>query len=516
MAQTEVLPAEPSADVTPSADPAEPAPVAPAPIATEEEGIEQTLQRFLQNQTLLLAVGGAALLVLLLLLMALARRNARREEEYSAGLMPATPTRAAQPNEGEFNLALASFDETKDQPPAVDVLTEADALIAYGKLSEAADILSEAINAEPDREDYRLKLMEVKALQHDQRGYVEQAERLQEMGVADTQVAALNARFPAMAAGLLGASVINDMDEGFDIDFDLAAGDEAKNAVVAEPAMDFDFSEFEAELTGDDTPASVPAEPQPDETAESGQEFVAAGTEDGFDLDFDLDDDLGQELSQSDNAAEASILGEAGFDLNLDELEEQGLAQPVTSGAGEELSLDEDFDLSLTDDLQADQLLAELEADSAVVTIDEQADPAAAEQGPEEPVSLDAEPLTEAADSELPELSDEDLAGFEAELSASIESEAAGEPETVADIGLPDALDPFADDRPTSEAIGDSMDDEFDFLSGTDECATKLDLARAYIDMGDEEGARDILSEVVEEGTDQQKQDARDMLAQLS
>uniref|UniRef100_UPI00272CD74B FimV/HubP family polar landmark protein n=1 Tax=Pseudomonas sp. TaxID=306 RepID=UPI00272CD74B len=142
--------------------------------------------------------------------------------------------------------------------------------------------------------------------------------------------------------------------------------------------------------------------------------------------------------------------------------------------------------------------------------------PAAAEQGPEEPVSLDAEPLTETADSELPELSDEDLAGFEAELSASIESEAAGEPETVADIGLPDALDPFADDRPTSEAIGDSMDDEFDFLSGTDECATKLDLARAYIDMGDEEGARDILSEVVEEGTDQQKQDARDMLAQLS
>ena len=50
-------------------------------------------------------------------------------------------------------------------------------------------------------------------------------------------------------------------------------------------------------------------------------------------------------------------------------------------------------------------------------------------------------------------------------------------------------------------ALGDSLatgldgDDDFDFLSGTDEAATKLDLARAYIDMGDTEGARDILDE---------------------
>jgi FimV-like protein len=41
---------------------------------------------------------------------------------------------------------------------------------------------------------------------------------------------------------------------------------------------------------------------------------------------------------------------------------------------------------------------------------------------------------------------------------------------------------------------------EFDFLSGTDEVATKLDLAQAYIDMGDNDGARDILNEVLTEG----------------
>uniref|UniRef100_UPI0013D7B9DD FimV/HubP family polar landmark protein n=1 Tax=Pseudomonas viridiflava TaxID=33069 RepID=UPI0013D7B9DD len=52
-----------------------------------------------------------------------------------------------------------------------------------------------------------------------------------------------------------------------------------------------------------------------------------------------------------------------------------------------------------------------------------------------------------------------------------------------------------------------ALDDEpdFDFMAGTDEAATKLDLARAYIDMGDADAARDILDEVVNEGDDGQK-----------
>ncbi|MNT64759.1 hypothetical protein D3C72_2026830 [compost metagenome] len=58
-------------------------------------------------------------------------------------------------------------------------------------------------------------------------------------------------------------------------------------------------------------------------------------------------------------------------------------------------------------------------------------------------------------------------------------------------------------------------DDDFDFLSGTDETATKLDLARAYIDMGDTEGARDILDEVIAEGNDGQQQEARELISNL-
>jgi pilus assembly protein FimV len=48
-----------------------------------------------------------------------------------------------------------------------------------------------------------------------------------------------------------------------------------------------------------------------------------------------------------------------------------------------------------------------------------------------------------------------------------------------------------------------------------DETATKLDLARAYIDMGDSEGARSILDEVMAEGNDQQKKQAKELAAQI-
>jgi pilus assembly protein FimV len=47
------------------------------------------------------------------------------------------------------------------------------------------------------------------------------------------------------------------------------------------------------------------------------------------------------------------------------------------------------------------------------------------------------------------------------------------------------------------------------------EVGTKLDLARAYIDMGDPEGARSILDEVLKEGSQNQRKEAERLLAGL-
>ncbi|MBV8742061.1 MAG: hypothetical protein JOZ12_09750, partial [Sinobacteraceae bacterium] len=47
------------------------------------------------------------------------------------------------------------------------------------------------------------------------------------------------------------------------------------------------------------------------------------------------------------------------------------------------------------------------------------------------------------------------------------------------------------------------------------EVGTKLDLARAYMDMGDPEGARNILEEVLHEGSVAQKQEAQRLIESL-
>lgn len=65
--------------------------------------------------------------------------------------------------------------------------------------------------------------------------------------------------------------------------------------------------------------------------------------------------------------------------------------------------------------------------------------------------------------------------------------------------------------EPVKEAP--TLDD--DFFSGDDAVGTKLDLAKAYLDMGDPDGARSMLEEVVAEGNDAQKAEAHRLIAEL-
>ena len=95
------------------------------------------------------------------------------------------------------------------------------------------------------------------------------------------------------------------------------------------------------------------------------------------------------------------------------------------------------------------------------------------------------------------------------------------------DIGL-DKTGTFApgdfneeDDDPSSEIDDLSGDDYLDDIGDlmlpddVDEVGTKLDLARAFIDMGDAEGARSSLEEVLEEGTEEQKAEATGLMNQI-
>lgn len=52
-------------------------------------------------------------------------------------------------------------------------------------------------------------------------------------------------------------------------------------------------------------------------------------------------------------------------------------------------------------------------------------------------------------------------------------------------------------------------------LTDMDELETKLDLAKAYVDMGDADAAKDIAKEVLEQGTVEQKKAAQALLDEL-
>jgi pilus assembly protein FimV len=55
--------------------------------------------------------------------------------------------------------------------------------------------------------------------------------------------------------------------------------------------------------------------------------------------------------------------------------------------------------------------------------------------------------------------------------------------------------------------------DEADTTADVD---VKLNLAKAYIELGDAEGARSILEEVVQHGVEEQRQEATQLLQQLA
>ena len=77
-----------------------------------------------------------------------------------------------------------------------------------------------------------------------------------------------------------------------------------------------------------------------------------------------------------------------------------------------------------------------------------------------------------------------------------------------------DTVDQPRDDE-TIDQPGPGPSNADDDARTMTEVGTKLDLARAYVDMGDPDGARSILEEVLNEGDDSQKQQAQQLLDAL-
>lgn len=484
--------AAPAPEAAPEATPPA-APVEPTPAASNE----QKYNDLLTNPILLGLIGGGAVLLLLLLLLLARRRKAQQEAEKHLRMARALEEEADF--SPELDLPPSSFEGIDVPPPSVklepkpapapapvpkpapvvapvvvtppiaaplvapaaersdDVLPQAQSHIDRGRLNQAADLLEQGIKAEPQRSDLRLKLMEVYGQQGDRDAFVAQERQLVANGENFAQVEQLKSRFPAMvvatAAGLAAATVAAELDAQYVKDLL-----EDKTPTDEELDNAFDLSLDDLETT--------PVAPTPEPVAELDA--------------FPEDDDLSFEsvLKQQTEANE-SLDDLSEFDLDL------GAEAPTPVAALD----DEDFLLDLDDDLKG----LDLPATETPALADIPAD-----------------------DLELP-------ADFD--LSLSDEMDAHDAPKDAFESELDDVnaeLDRLSDSlgQPTFTAedalVGAEDEPDFDFLSGTDEVATKLDLAQAYIDMGDNDGARDILGEVLSEGDATQKSEAQEMLSRLA
>ncbi|RBP84831.1 pilus assembly protein FimV [Marinomonas rhizomae] len=90
--------------------------------------------------------------------------------------------------------------------------------------------------------------------------------------------------------------------------------------------------------------------------------------------------------------------------------------------------------------------------------------------------------------------------------------------ETLAEAQQEDEIEvpSFGESEAAADEEVSDEEEDFDFFDASgDEVATKLDLARAYMDMGDEEGARVILDDVIESGNEQQIAEAQNMMERM-
>ena len=482
-------PAEPAEKPVAKA-PAAPAPAVPAAPAQSEP--DSYIDELLGNPVLLGVLGGSALLLLLVGLMALSRRNAMKEAELQESLLadesPDTFYVAQQDSSQVEPLdqgAAPVAEQTADPLAGVssDPLAEADIYIAYGRFNQAADLLQNALNDEPQRSDLRLKLMEVYAELGDRDGFARQEAELREIGGSTAAIEQIKARYPAIAAAA-GAGFVATASAGND-DFDSLNLDDleldepaAANAEPAENSFDLNLDDLEL----DDGLTDNALAPTDDST--SGLEpfnfdelnlEAASQEQTENDFSFDLDEPKSDQASLEDELAGFSLDLDDEPTVALDEEPAASLNQPPVSETSEQT---DDFDFGLSEPAQ----LADMPDEFDLSLDDEVGEPA-------RPDAFSSE--LEEVEAELDDLS-RDLA------------EPLDQP-TVADAG----------EEPVAP-VSDALDEDFDFFADTDETTTKLDLARAYIDMGDAEGARDILDEVMSEGSDSQQQEARDMLAKLA
>ena len=388
----------------------------------------------------------------------------------------------------EDTVAATTDEAEAESEPRDDVIAEADVYLAYGIYQQAEELLQNAIKDNPDKDSYRVKLAETYLAGKNSDGFVELATEMnQRRGGEDTpewqRIVAIgqelvpgHALISAASAGDLGMDDEPASQSPEPVDFD--QGSEADQQAEA-PELDLGFDESEAGIVEAPEEELASAESVEFDLSETGAEAATETEESEEGIEFGLDETQAFEAGQTTQEFSLDI---AASELGIED-----------EGSGEADAGEFDLDLSA-------------EAEEALAAGDETEDTGISLDDINE-ASLDLD----ASDSEAAELDVEesqDEAGAVFDLSETSMEEAVVEKVTEPETAQPESKPAFS---------SESMDDDLDLsdLDDIDEVSTKLDLAKAYLDMGDADGTRSILDEVMTEGNDDQKKEADDLLRQL-
>ncbi len=470
------------------------------PIATQPPA--DPLSKLLSDPMMLAAAGGGLLLLLALLGLIIKKRRAAAKEseadlseaagaddlESLADDLAAETAGTESESAGDGKAGAESFDsdstmildgaedtvlveedvtELADEEEARDdVIAEADVYLAYGIYQQAEELLTQAISDNPERDDYRVKLAETHYASKNSDAFVEVATDIKSRAgdeitpawkkvmVMGQDLCADNALFQGSMVGGLDLDALSP--KAPEMDFDLGLDDATGDAT---PDLD---------LSLDEEPLELPEMELP-EIDDVGDKTQATDKDTATDeIEFDLSDAEAVEEA-------APVEDEFSLDIDASELDiDTRDEQPVDS---------KDKDV-LDDEVLSDEMLDVDDIDLDFGLDDE----------------VDTAPKTETA------VTSDDILDETVAIDLSEEAESM-------DFNLDDDI---VDEAPVA-VVDDADDDDFDLssLDDVDEINTKLDLARAYLDMGDHEGTRGILEEVLAEGSDEQKQEANELMAKL-
>lgn len=455
----------------------------------------------------------------------------------------------------------SDFDSFDTDQAEIDPISEADVYLAYGRYQQAEELIRQAIKDQPDRDECKLKLLEIFYANENKADFEAYAAELAKMGKRNEaefwEKAAEMGReicpdSPLFSSGdelfamvedevvdstgdsitannalnrervMTGAvSFINSEDDAFvkeatelksdTLDFDLTSSDEVKDDVIAgtqrnNEDIDFDLSSFSLDTNTSNETEKNAIDPR--------VQIDALSTEQVEDINFDLSpfsiefDGADQGVIAPNTITSGSLRATSesiDFDLSSFSIEsDNGVIAPNTQAGSLSVAPIEDFDLSSfsLDANETDKTDQDFTGSDALLSF-----------LPEVSVDkYDAHDFDFSFDhAETKEVDSLDFSALESNDSLSFDDELDGDFDFNFDLDLAPTPTPTRKDQDSGqhEEFGVSA------LTDRDALETKLDLAKAYVDMGDADAAKDLAREVLDQGTVEQKNIAQTLLDEL-